>query len=118
MSHHEASNSTEIASGTSQKTLKAYLIGFSLSLILTFASFVVAGITGHRFFSDASTYVGLAVLAVSQLFVQVIFFLRINTSEQGRWNLMSFLFTILIIGVVVAGSLWIMYNLNYNMISH
>ena len=38
-----------------------------------------------------------------------------NTASEERWNLIAFLFTLLIIGIVVVGSLWIMYNLNINM---
>ncbi len=98
---------TEISSGTSRKTLKAYIFGFLLSLILTIASF-----------SIKHTYIALSVLALLQLFVQVVFFLRVNTSPEGRWNLASLLCTILIIAVVVGGSFWIMYNLNMNMMSN
>lgn len=107
-----ASDNKIISAGTSRKTLKSYLIGFGLSLILTFASF---GIVGKRLFTDVHMYIALAVLAIVQLIVQVVFFLRVNTSTEGRWNLMSFLFTLLIILVIVAGSFWIMWNLNYNM---
>ena len=42
-------------------------------------------------------------------------FLHMNTSSEERWNVIAFLFTLLIIGIVVIGSLWIMYNLNINM---
>lgn len=106
------SENTIITAGTGRKTLKSYLFGFVLSLILTFASFAVVG---KRLFTDVHMYIALAVLAILQLFVQVVFFLRVNTSPEGRWNLMSFLFTLLIILVIVTGSFWIMWNLNYNM---
>lgn len=111
MSDSTSENSI-ITAGTSRKTLKSYLFGFALSLILTFASFAVVG---KRLFTDVHMYIALAVLAIIQLAVQVIFFLRVNTSPQGRWNLMAFFFTLLIILVIVAGSFWIMWNLNYNM---
>ncbi len=105
----------EISAGTGRKTLKAYLFGFLLSLILTVASF---GIMIKRVSGDKYTYMALSLLALLQLFVQVVFFLRVNTSPEGRWNLASLLFTILIIAVVVGGSFWIMYNLNMNMMSN
>lgn len=38
-----------------------------------------------------------------------------NTSSEERWNTVALLFTAMIIGIVVVGSLWIMYNLNINM---
>ena len=44
-----------------------------------------------------------------------VYFLHMNTSSEERWNLVALLFTAMIIGIVVVGSLWIMYNLNINM---
>lgn len=95
------------------KTLKSYVVGFLLALVLTLLSFGVAA--EHALFTVSQFYVTLVVLAVLQLLVQVTFFLRLNAAEEGRWNLMPFLFTIVIVLVILIGSLWIMYNLNYNM---
>jgi cytochrome o ubiquinol oxidase subunit IV len=95
------------------KTLKAYILGFVFSAILTLASFAL--VAKHAI-PDAYIYMCLAIFAVAQLAVQVVFFLRLNTSEEGRWNLMPFMFTIFVVFVVVLGSLWIMYSLNYNMV--
>jgi len=103
---------THIETQSGQKTLSSYVIGIVLCLILTFLSF---GIVEKPILSTSATYISLAVLAVIQLIVQAICFLRLNTSAEGRWNLFPFLFTILIMGILVAGSLWIMYNLDYFM---
>lgn len=98
--------------GTKAKTLKAYLIGLGLSLIFTCIAFAIVG--EHRI--DAPMlYILVTVLALAQLFTQVICFLRLNVTAEGRWNTMPFIFTLLIVAVVVGGSLWIMYNLNINM---
>ena len=96
----------------SLKTFKSYVIGFVLALVLTLLSFYLTA--KHSFTPNILTLV-LIVLAVAQLIVQVVFFLRLNASPEGRWELMPFLFTIVIVVVILAGSLWIMYNLNYNM---
>lgn len=53
--------------------------------------------------------------AIVQILVHLVCFLHMNTFSDDRWNLVAFLFTMLIIGIVVIGSLWIMYNLNINM---
>jgi len=45
-------------------------------------------------------------------------FLHMNTSSEDRWNLVAFVFTVLIIAILVVGSIWIMWNLNYNMMVH
>jgi len=53
--------------------------------------------------------------AIIQIVVHLVFFLHMNTSSEERWNLVALLFTAVIIFIVVVGSLWIMYNLNLNM---
>ncbi len=110
------SNQTLIADaelGTDRKLIKSYLIGFFLSVILAVAAFAIVE---QHILTGESLYFALAAFALAQLFVQVVFFLRLNANtEDDKWNLISFLFTILIIMIVVTGSLWIMYNLNYFM---
>jgi cytochrome o ubiquinol oxidase operon protein cyoD len=54
-------------------------------------------------------------LAVVQLFVQLYFFLHMGDESKPRWNLMAFLFMLLVLVIVVFGSLWIMKNLDYHM---
>lgn len=98
--------------GVKPKTIKSYITGLLLSLMLTFIAFAL--VYTHHFSSDVIllAVVGLALL---QLFVQVICFLRLTLLPEGQGNSLAFIFTILIVLVVVFGSLWIMYNLNYNM---
>ncbi len=112
MSNHHPEVGTQYGSG--QKTFRAYAIGLVLCVILTLAAF---GLVEYRCFSNEYLYISLAVLAIIQLFVQSACFLRLNASPEGRWNLMPFLFAILIVAILVSGSLWIMYNLNYNMMN-
>ncbi len=99
--------------GTGRKTFKSYVTGLTLSLILTLTAF---WLVAKHTFTDKTLYISIAILALVQLFTQVVFFLRLNASSEGRWNLMPFVFAILIVSVLVGGSLWIMYNLNYNMV--
>lgn len=98
--------------GNGEKTIKSYLTGLILALILTCLAF---GAVSQHWFSLSGTYAFIIALAVVQLVVHVICFLRLNFSKEGRWNTLPFLFTILVILVILLGSLWIMYNLNYNM---
>lgn len=95
-----------------QKTLTSYVTGLILSLILTLIAF---GLIEKRILSNNYLYISLAALAITQLFVQSICFLRLNAGAEGRWSLMPFIFSILIIAILVSGSLWIMYNCNYFM---
>ena len=109
MSHssHETSHG-----GASHGSVKSYLIGFILSIILTVIPFamVMNGTASHS--TILEVVVGMAVI---QVIVHLVYFLHMNTSSEERWNLVALLFTAMIIGIVVVGSLWIMYNLNINM---
>ncbi len=100
--------------GTGRKTLKSYMTGLVLSLIFTFTAFYLVG---QHTLSTTALYVSLSLLAVMQLLAQVIFFLCLtNKTAEGRWNTMPFIFVIAIILLLVGGTLWIMYNLNYHMV--
>lgn len=110
MSDHTAA--VKLKYGAKPKTIKSYVTGLFLSLIFTVASFLVVSI--HKL-DTAEIYVAVTVLAIAQLFAQVICFLRLNYTGEGRWNTLAFLFTFLVVFVLIGGSLWIMYNLNMNM---
>lgn len=98
--------------GTGQKNLGIYIFGFAACAILTLFSFWV--VLTKRF--DNWEFAIIYFLACIQFLVQVICFLRLNIrTNQGRLNVMSFLFTGVILLVIVTGSLWIMWNLGYNM---
>jgi cytochrome o ubiquinol oxidase operon protein cyoD len=92
-------------------TLRTYSIGFALSILLTlFAFWVVPGLPA------VLIYPALIFLALAQLLVQLICFLHLGSGAQSRWNLAALAFTIIIVGILVAGSLWIMYNLSHMMV--
>jgi len=99
--------------GTGQKTLGIYIVGFISCVLLTILSFwaVMSGL-----FSKMEVLGIIFTSAFIQFIVQVICFLRLNTqTEQGKTNVMSFVFTLVILVCIVAGSLWIMWNLHYYM---
>lgn len=99
--------------GTGQKKLRIYLIGVLLCVFLTLLSFWTV-MTGS--FSKAITFTIIYSSAIVQFFVQLLCFLRVTTAtEQGKMNVMSFVFTSVILISIIIGSLWIMANLNYNM---
>ncbi|MEN3367616.1 MAG: cytochrome o ubiquinol oxidase subunit, partial [Burkholderiales bacterium] len=35
--------------------------------------------------------------------------------SEGGWNMLALVFTIVIVGIALAGSIWVMYHLNNNM---
>jgi len=93
-------------------SLKMYLMGFLLAAVLTLTAFLLVGT--HVF--DRTVTIGIIIaLAVLQLFVQLVFFLHLGKEARPRWNLVTFLFMLMVLVIIVGGSLWIMDNLNYNM---
>ena len=104
MSHNE------IDHDVSHGSVKTYLIGFVLSVILTAIPFYVV-ISGD--FSKATTLWSIVILAIVQIWVHLKYFLHLNfITESGRANSFSFLFSALIIIMVVGLSVWIIYASN------
>lgn len=89
-----------------------YLVGLGLATLLTVVSFFVAQTT---LVWQPSIPVALAVLAIAQMGVHLVFFLHITTGPDNVNNIMALAFGVLIVGLVITGSLWIMYHLNHNM---
>lgn len=98
--------------GIGQKTFQSYVAGFFFSLFLTLIAF---GLVLEKVLTAQYLYISLAILAIAQLMVQSYCFLRLNARPESRWTTTPFLFSLFIIAVLVGGSIWIMYNLNYNM---
>jgi cytochrome o ubiquinol oxidase operon protein cyoD len=85
---------------------KQYIIGFVLAILLTAVPFAL--VMGH---SGIGTGVLIAAFAVAQIVVHVVYFLHVNSSQEQRWNLTALLYTVLMVGIIMIGSLWIMHHL-------
>jgi cytochrome o ubiquinol oxidase operon protein cyoD len=86
-----------------------------LAVILTITSFWVANTTELW---GPGVSAGLAVLAIAQMGVHIVFFLHITTGSDSTNNILALAFGVLIVFLVAAGSLVIMANLNENMMEH
>ena len=89
--------------------LLVYTIGLALAVILTVTSFWVANTS---LLWGPGIPLGLAVLAIAQMGIHVVFFLHITTGPDNTNNVLALAFGVLIVTLVVAGSLAIMANLN------
>lgn len=96
-------------------TFKAYVIGFIASLLLTAASFLLV-IT--KSISGKFLIYTIAVLALIQAIVQLLFFLHLGQEEKPRWETVTFFFMVLVLLIVVLGSLWIMADLDARVMSN
>jgi len=117
--HDEVFDDTDLApgdehvegSGIGLRVL-GYLTGLGLAVLLTATSFFVAG---TDLVWEPSIPVALVVLAIAQMGVHLVFFLHIGTGPDSSNNVLAVAFGVLIVFLVVAGSLWIMSDLNTSM---
>lgn len=94
-------------------TIKDYIIGFSISIILTSLSFFL--VMEKIFEKNSTTIIVILVLAAVQIVIHMIYFLHLNIKAEGGWSILSLIFTVMLVFIMLTGSIWIMYNLNHNM---
>ncbi|WP_442682199.1 cytochrome o ubiquinol oxidase subunit IV [Stenotrophomonas sp. JC08] len=110
MSAHD--NHAQSAGGENHGSVKSYLTGFVLAAILTVIPFWVV-MDGSL--SSFATGAVVVVAGILQLLVHLVFFLHLDRSSAARWNVNAGMFTLLVIGIIIGGSLWVMWNMNYHM---
>jgi cytochrome o ubiquinol oxidase operon protein cyoD len=99
-------------SGASHGSVGSYLFGFIASLVLTAIPFAL--VMTHAM--PAHTLIPvIVVIGVVQIIVHLIYFLHMNTSSTQSWNNLAFFFTLVILGILIIGTLWVMYHMNANM---
>jgi cytochrome o ubiquinol oxidase operon protein cyoD len=114
-SYDRAPGDISISAEAKARTLSdvgIYTIGLALAVILTATSFWVANTS---LLWAPGIPLGLVVLAIAQMGVHLVFFLHITTGPDNTNNVLALAFGTLIVFLVVVGSLWIMTNLNDNM---
>jgi len=89
----------------------AYVAGFISAVALTLMAYFSVV---ERWFSGRELVGVIMGLAAIQLVVQLVFFLHLGRETKPRWNMIVFIFMLIILVIIVAGSLWIMQNLNYH----
>jgi cytochrome o ubiquinol oxidase subunit IV len=94
-------------------SLKDYLIGFGLSVILTAIPFwlVMAGVIE----SKVATGFVIMAFAVVQIVVHMVYFLHMSGKTDEGWTMVALIFTLVLVVITLAGSMWVMHHLNVNM---
>ena len=110
-SHGDVAPGDEIGPQDIPHAVRGYLIGLVLATLLTGVSFYVAKST---LVWQPSIPIALSVLAVAQMGVHVVFFLHITSGPDSINNVMALAFGLLIVMLLVFGSLWIMTQLDHN----
>jgi cytochrome o ubiquinol oxidase subunit IV len=117
MSHAEHNEDTapgdeHLGDDEATEGVGTYVVGLGLAVLLTAVSFFVSGTT---LVWGPSIPVALVVLAIAQMGVHLVFFLHITTGPDNVNNVMALAFGVLIVFLLLAGSLWILGNMNHNM---
>lgn len=100
-------------SAESHGNYKSYITGFVLSVLLTAVPFwVVLG--------EPDIHVGWAIAIIAglgaiQVVVHIVYFLHVTVKAEAGWQAMSLGFTVILLVIVLAGSIWVMFHLNSNM---
>ncbi|UXN03768.1 MULTISPECIES: cytochrome o ubiquinol oxidase subunit IV [unclassified Bartonella] len=92
-----------------------YITGFIISVVLTIASFapIMAGWLAE--WSISAKVIYLLGLAFIQMAVQIVFFLHLSDGPDSKWNITSMWITVVGVLVIIFGTWWTMFHLNYNM---
>jgi cytochrome o ubiquinol oxidase operon protein cyoD len=110
---HAADDGHHGHDNTPHSTLRGYLTGFALAVVLTAIPF---WIVMAKVFDKPSTtaFVVLGIAAV-QIVVHMVYFLHMNGKVEGGWSMLALMFTMVLVVITLSGSLWVMYHLNHNM---
>jgi cytochrome o ubiquinol oxidase operon protein cyoD len=94
-------------------TVKGYMTGFILSIILTAIPFWL--VMGKVFDKSSTTAAVILAIGAVQIVVHIIYFLHMNSKAEGGWSMLAMIFTVIIVGITLSGSIWVMFHLNSNM---
>lgn len=98
---------------TTELSVQGYVKGFIASLILTVIPFYFVA---TQSLPTHITYILMLGCAIIQVLVHFYYFLHLEAkSQDGRWSIISLVFTALVVLILIGGSIWIMMNLNDNM---
>ncbi|MGC3964167.1 MAG: cytochrome o ubiquinol oxidase subunit IV [Rhodocyclaceae bacterium] len=116
MSEHHATHAHDHHDhddGASHGSLSDYITGFVLSVILTAIPFWL--VMGKVIDKPNVTALVILGFAAVQIVVHMIYFLHMNARSEGGWNMLALIFTLVLVVITLAGSLWVMYHMNANM---
>lgn len=91
---------------------KPQFIGLVVSVLLIAASHLIIS---KEHLSGSALTLTIFGSAIAIALVQLVFFMHLGLEDKPHWYSISFLFAVLVIIIIVGGSLWIMNNLNYNL---
>jgi cytochrome o ubiquinol oxidase operon protein cyoD len=109
---HDVGPGPQVAEEPVRDAILSCVIGFVLAVLLTVGSFYTLN---TKAIWDPAIPVALAVLAVGQIGIHLVFFLHITTAPDNTNNVLALAFGVLIVALILGGSFWIMAHLDANM---
>ena len=110
---HEGLDHGQDGDGVPHGTYRSYVTGFVLSVVLTGVPFLL--VATRMIPSPGYTAAIVLACALVQILVHMVFFLHLTPKAEGGWILISTIFTVILVVITLAGSLWIVFHLNRNM---
>jgi cytochrome o ubiquinol oxidase subunit IV len=101
--------------GAPHGSFRDYMTGFVLAVILTVIPFFL--VMARPIESPGYTAAIVLFCAFAQILVHMVFFLHMTPKAEDGWLLLSTIFTIVLVVITLAGSLWIIFHLNRNMMT-
>lgn len=113
MSAHDTHAGHDHHDAGPHSTFSGYMVGFILSIILTAIPF---WLVMNNVITDRGTVVMvLGGFAIVQILVHMVYFLHMNGKVEGGWTLLSTIFTVVFVAIAIAGTMWVMFHMNANM---
>ena len=110
--HHHDHHHDHHQDAGPHSTLSGYMVGFVLSVILTAIPF---WLVMAQPLDTGVTAALVVAFAMVQVVVHMVYFLHMSPKAEGGWTMTTLLFTLIVVLIMLAGSLWVMHHLNINM---
>ncbi|MFA7553937.1 MAG: cytochrome o ubiquinol oxidase subunit IV [Spongiibacteraceae bacterium] len=111
--HNHHDDHHNYVEGAPHSTFSGYMIGFIASVILTAIPFWL--VIGDVLSTRNATVLVILGFALVQIIVHMVYFLHMNFHSESGWTMLSLIFTLVLLFITIAGSLWAMYHMNVNM---
>ena len=111
--HHDEHHADHHEEEGPHSSFSGYMLGFMASVFLTAIPFWL--VMGDVFSSRNTTVLIILAFALVQILVHMVYFLHMNFQSEGGWTMLTLIFTMVLLFITLAGSLWVMYHMNVNM---
>ncbi|TPW28548.1 cytochrome o ubiquinol oxidase subunit IV [Martelella alba] len=94
-------------------SMKSLMTGFVLAIVLTIIPFGL--VMADAISSKAFLLTVIMICAVAQILVHLKYFLLLSSSQEEGFTMAAALLALILLLIILAGSLWVMHNMNENM---